>query len=96
MTTIHTMKRRVVGALLSGGVAVAGFGLAAGTAQAEIGLAPPSHGPVLAASGPNQWGSGQIADAPPPPPPPVPNGPPPPPKICWALFLPAPCPPGRR
>ena len=35
MTTPHTLKRIIAGVLLSGGVAVAGIGLAAGTALAE-------------------------------------------------------------
>ena len=35
MSTTHTMKRIIVGALLSGGVAVAGRGLGAGIAQAD-------------------------------------------------------------
>lgn len=39
MNTTHTMKRIIAGALLSGGVAVAGFGMAAGTAQAQPGFA---------------------------------------------------------
>ena len=34
MSTIHTVKRIIVGALLSGSVALAGFGLSIGTAQA--------------------------------------------------------------
>jgi hypothetical protein len=34
MSTTHTLKRVIAGALLSGAVAVAGFGLAAGTANA--------------------------------------------------------------
>jgi hypothetical protein len=35
MSTTHTLKRIITGALLSGGIAVAGFGLAAGTAHAD-------------------------------------------------------------
>ena len=35
MCTTHTLKRIIAGTLLSGGVAVAGFGLSAGVAQAE-------------------------------------------------------------
>jgi hypothetical protein len=35
MNTTHTLKRIITGALLSGGIAVAGFGLAAGTAHAD-------------------------------------------------------------
>jgi hypothetical protein len=95
MSTTHTLKRTITGALLSGGVAVAGFWLAAGSAQAEPG-GPQSHGPVLVGYGPNHWGPGQFVDAPPPLPPPPSNQPPPPPKMCWALFLPAPCPPGMK
>jgi hypothetical protein len=34
MTTIHTAKRMLFGGLLSGGIALAGLGLTAGTAQA--------------------------------------------------------------
>lgn len=34
MSTTHNVKRIVVGALLSGGVALAGFGLSMGTAHA--------------------------------------------------------------
>jgi hypothetical protein len=37
MNTTDALKRIVAGALLSGGVAVAGLGLAAGTAQASPG-----------------------------------------------------------
>ncbi len=47
MTTTTNIKRIIVGALLSGGVAVAGLGLGAGTAQA--------------ANGPHQWCPGQPA-----------------------------------
>jgi hypothetical protein len=35
MNTNHTLKRILAGALLSGGVAVAGLGMGAGTAQAD-------------------------------------------------------------
>src|ERR1700676_4123973 len=35
MNTTHNLKRIIAGALLSGGVAVAGLGLAAGTAHAD-------------------------------------------------------------
>ena len=35
MNTAYILRRMIAGALLSGGVAVAGFGLAAGTAQAD-------------------------------------------------------------
>jgi hypothetical protein len=34
MSTTHNVKRIIVGALLSGGVALGGFGLSMGTAQA--------------------------------------------------------------
>lgn len=77
----HTLNRIIVGALLTGGVAVAGLGLASGTAQAEPGLTP------------LVWQVDDPDDQPPPPEPPPP--PPPPQRQCWALFLPAPCPPGR-
>jgi hypothetical protein len=55
MNTTHTLKRIIAGALLSGSIAVAGLGLAAGTAQAEPGIAPQFHGPVPAVKGPYQW-----------------------------------------
>jgi len=35
VNTTRTLRKIIAGALLSGGVAVAGFGLAAGTAQAD-------------------------------------------------------------
>jgi hypothetical protein len=53
-TTTRTLKRTITAALLSGGVAVAGLGLGAGTAQAD-------------AFGNHQWCPGQTlpqADAP--------------------------------
>ena len=37
MNTTHNFKRMIVGALLSGGVALAGFGLTTGVAQASPG-----------------------------------------------------------
>jgi hypothetical protein len=37
MNTRRNLKRIIAGGLLSGGVAVAGFGLGAGTAQADSG-----------------------------------------------------------
>ncbi|HUH69602.1 MAG TPA: hypothetical protein VLZ05_12460 [Mycobacterium sp.] len=40
MNTTHNLKRIIAGALLSGGLVSAGLGLAAGTAQAQLGLAP--------------------------------------------------------
>jgi len=43
MNTSHNFKKMIVGALLSGGVALAGFGLTAGTAQA----APDRPGPTI-------------------------------------------------
>lgn len=43
MSTIHTLKKITVGALLSGSVALAGLGLTAGTAQA----APDRPGPTI-------------------------------------------------
>ena|ERR1700722_11649403 len=49
MNTTNTLKRIIAGALLSGGVAAAGIGLAAGTAQAS-----PTH-----PRGPYEWCPGQ-------------------------------------
>ena len=43
MNTTHNLKKMIIGALLSGGVALAGFGLNAGTAQA----APSGPGPTI-------------------------------------------------
>src|SRR3979409_1993354 len=43
MNTIQPLKKMVVGALLSGGVALAGLGLTAGTA----GAAPANPGPTI-------------------------------------------------
>jgi hypothetical protein len=43
MSTTHNIKKLVVGALLSGGVALAGLGLTAGTA----GAAPQGPGPTI-------------------------------------------------
>ena len=43
MNTTHNLKKMIVGALLSGGVALAGLGLTAGTAQA----APDRPGPTI-------------------------------------------------
>jgi hypothetical protein len=40
MNTTHTPRRVLAVALLSGGVALAGIGLAADTAQAQTGIAP--------------------------------------------------------
>jgi hypothetical protein len=48
MKTNHNLNRFIVGALVSGGLAVAGLGLGAGTAQAD----PQSTGPF-------QWCPGQ-------------------------------------
>jgi hypothetical protein len=48
MDITHKLKKVAIGALMSGAVAVAGLGLAAGTAQAD----PQSHGPF-------QWCPGQ-------------------------------------
>jgi hypothetical protein len=50
MNTTHNVKRIIAGALLSGGVAVAGSGLGAGTAQAW--------------NGPHQWCPGQSMEWP--------------------------------
>ena len=47
MNTTHNPKRIIVAALLSGGLAVAGLGLAAGTASADPGFIEPV--------GPYQW-----------------------------------------
>jgi hypothetical protein len=46
MSHNHFVKTIIAGVLLSGGIAVAGLGLAAGTAQAEPGFAPPFSGPL--------------------------------------------------
>jgi hypothetical protein len=43
MTSTHNLRRIIAGTLLSGGVAVAGMGLAAGTAQADGNWGPPHH-----------------------------------------------------
>jgi hypothetical protein len=43
MNTNHPLKKVIVGALLSGGVALAGLGMTAGTAQA----APHKPGPTI-------------------------------------------------
>jgi hypothetical protein len=80
MHTNHTVIRIIAGALLTGGMAVGGAGLPAGSAHADAGSTPP----VWLMDDPND-----------PPPPPEPPPPPPPPRQCWALFLPAPCPPPR-
>jgi hypothetical protein len=45
LDTTRTVKKIIAGALLSGG-AVAGFGLAPGTAEAHPGFMPPMHGPL--------------------------------------------------
>lgn len=63
MNTPHTLERIIAKALLSGGVAVAGLGLAAGIAQAQPAPAPlnpawpgcPSDHP----QGPCKWCPGQ-------------------------------------
>ena len=81
MKTDRTLNRIIVGALLAGGVAVAGPGLTSATAQGQPGVTP------------LVW---QMDDPNDPPPPPEPPPPPPPQRQCWALFLPAPCPPGQR
>lgn len=51
MDAVHNVKRIVAGALLSGGVAVAGMALAAGTAHADW-------------YGPHQWCPGQSMNLP--------------------------------
>jgi hypothetical protein len=57
--TVRSMKPAIAGLattlLVSGGLGLAGLGLAAGTAQAEPGLAPQFHSPVPAVKGPYQW-----------------------------------------
>jgi hypothetical protein len=63
MNTPHTLKRIIGGALLSGGVVVAGLGLAAGTAQAHPSPAPLYPGPLPTDNGdwgpPHHWCPGQ-------------------------------------
>ncbi len=54
MNTPHSLKRVVAGTLLSGGVAVAGLGLAAGSAHAEN-WCPPNAMVGAVCYGPNQW-----------------------------------------
>jgi hypothetical protein len=77
MNTPHTLTRIIAGALLSGALAVAAFGLAAGTGHAEPPVAP------LVYWCPNQpwdpaWGENEYpnecwdTDRPPPDPPPAP------------------------
>jgi len=61
---LRSMKLGIAGLatalLVSGGLGLAGLGLAAGNAQAEPGLAPQFHGPVPAkVRGPYQWCPGQ-------------------------------------
>jgi hypothetical protein len=82
MHTNRILDRIVAGALLTGGVAIAGLGPASGGAQAE-----PGRTPIV-------WQMDDPDDQPPPPEP-APPLPPPPQRQCWALFLPAPCPPGQ-
>jgi len=48
------MTRLATTVAVSGGLSLAGLGLAAGIAHAEPALAP-FHGPVPAARGPYQW-----------------------------------------
>ena len=61
MNTTHTLKWIIAGTLLSGGVATGGFGLSAGTAQADPGGCPSQYfcwcpGKPLPASGvPITW-----------------------------------------
>jgi hypothetical protein len=62
MNTTHTLKRILAGALLSGGVAVAGLGLGAGTAQAGPGFVPLDAWPGCPndhPQGPCHWYPGQ-------------------------------------
>lgn len=57
MSHNHTVKKVIAGALLSGGVAVAGGGLAASAAQAAPGIAPHLNGPLPTDNFtvPHQW-----------------------------------------
>jgi hypothetical protein len=62
MDTTRSLSKVIAGALLSGGLAVAGLGLTAATAQAQPPVVPPMHGlfpedgPVPpGASGPYTW-----------------------------------------
>ncbi len=57
MKTNHNLKRFIVGALVSGGVAVAGLGLAAGTAEAGPGPLPQQGWPGCPGDpkGPCHW-----------------------------------------
>jgi hypothetical protein len=81
MGTFCSLNRIIAGALLTGGVAVVGMGPASAIAQPK---------PVLT---PLVWHMDDPED---PPPPPEPSPPPPQPqRQCWALFIPAPCPPGQ-
>jgi hypothetical protein len=81
-TTNRILSRMIAGALLTGGVATGGLELAPGSAQGASGLMP------------LVWQMDDPDDQPPPPEP-APPPPPPPPRQCWALFLPAPCPPAH-
>ena len=56
METTRSLKKVIAGAVLSGGIALAGLGLATGTAQAEPGFAPfPADNFTV----PHQWCPGQ-------------------------------------
>lgn len=63
MNTPHSLKRMIGGALILGGAAVAGLGLAAGTAQAHPGPVPLYPGPLQTDNGdwgpPHHWCPGQ-------------------------------------
>jgi hypothetical protein len=59
MNTTRTPTRAIAAALLSGRVALAGIGLAAGTAAAQTGFAPQFRGPTDNFSVPHQWCPGQ-------------------------------------
>jgi hypothetical protein len=62
VNSTHILKRTIGGVLLSGGIAVAGFGLAAGAALAQPGPAPLNHWPGCteeAPQGPCHWCPGQ-------------------------------------
>jgi hypothetical protein len=58
MYSDHTPQRVIAAALLSGGVVLAGIGLAAGTAQAQNGFTPQFHRPDNF-SVPHQWCPGR-------------------------------------
>jgi hypothetical protein len=59
--TTGTLTKVVAAALLSSGIAVAGMGLALGSAQAQPGSVPPMHGP-LSDNDPWTWCPGDPMD----------------------------------